>query len=45
MPKNMLDYDTGYDAYNMGEPFDADKPKDWQDGYFDAATDDVDCDA
>lgn len=39
MPSNMLDYDKGYDAYDMGDPFDATKSQDWQNGYFDAQAD------
>lgn len=41
MPSNMLDYDEGYDAFDMGEPFDDSKSQDWKDGYFDAQADDV----
>lgn len=41
MPSNILDYDEGYDAYDLGEAFDSDKSQDWQNGYFDAQNDDL----
>lgn len=42
MPKNILAYDEGYDAYELDEEFDPTKCADWQQGYFDAqAEDDV----
>lgn len=45
MPTNILDYDAGADAYDMGEPFDPDQSQDWQDGYLDAANEYGNCDA
>ena len=36
MSTNILDYDEGYDAFEMDEPFDPSQSKDWQEGYFDA---------
>lgn len=45
MTINLLEYDAGYDAYDMGEPFDTDMSVDWQHGYLDAAADDGDFDA
>jgi len=41
MADNILDFDEGYDAYELGEEFDADKPQAWQDGWLEAANDDA----
>lgn len=40
MADNILDYDEGYDAYELDEAFDPSKPQAWQDGYFDAQAED-----
>lgn len=40
MPSNILDYDEGYDAYELGTEFDPNQSQDWQNGYFDAQADD-----
>lgn len=45
MPSNILDYDAGADAYDLGEAFDPHQSQDWQDGYLDAANDDGDFNA
>jgi hypothetical protein len=37
MAENILDFDEGYDAFELGEEFDTDKPQAWQDGWLEAA--------
>lgn len=40
MPTNLLEYDEGYDAYELGEEFDPKASPSWQEGYFDAQAND-----
>lgn len=39
MADNILDFDEGYDAFEMDEEFDPTKSQAWQDGYFTAQRD------
>lgn len=39
MADNILDFDEGYDAYELGEAFDDTKSASWKEGYYEAALD------
>lgn len=39
MAGNIIDFDEGYDAFELDEPFDTAKSQAWQDGFFAAQRD------